>query len=81
MLSRISETVYRQTATLMGFQLLESYIAIANSAHFKDITDRKFDSIEQKQTEEPHVESLNKTFTDTHKITLLEKMIMKIFQG
>lgn len=81
MLNSVAEKIYRQTATLMGLQLIETYITVANSDDFKGITGRQYDDEECKQLEWPPVESLKKTYTSTHKISVLELMMCKIFQG
>lgn len=75
--------VYRQAATLTGLQLVTSFISVANTLGAqRETTRRQLDAEKKKQTEGPRVESLNKRFSMTHdKITILEQMMRKIFQG
>ncbi|KAJ7977482.1 sister-chromatid cohesion protein 3 [Quillaja saponaria] len=75
--------VYRQVASLMGLQLVTSFITVAKmlSAQ-RETTRRQLDAEKKKRTEGPRVESLNKRFSETHeKITMLEEMMRKIFTG
>ncbi|XP_019444129.1 PREDICTED: sister-chromatid cohesion protein 3-like isoform X2 [Lupinus angustifolius] len=75
--------VYRQVASLMGLELVTSYITIANMlGGQRETTRRQLDAEKKKRNERPLLESLNKRFSDTHeKITLLEEMMRKIFTG
>ncbi|KAI4301329.1 hypothetical protein L6164_034617 [Bauhinia variegata] len=75
--------VYRQVASLMGLQLVTSYITIAKMLGTqRETTRRQLDAEKKKRTEGPRVESLNKRFSATHeKITTLEEMMRKIFTG
>ncbi|CAL0326664.1 unnamed protein product [Lupinus luteus] len=75
--------VYRQVASLMGLQLVTSYIAIANVlGGQRETTRRQLDAEKKKRNERPSLESLNKRFSDTHEnIRLLEEMMRKIFTG
>ncbi|KAM1228986.1 hypothetical protein ACFX13_008223 [Malus domestica] len=75
--------VYRQAATLTGLQLVTSFISVVNTLGTqRETTRRQLDAEKKKQTEGPRVESLNKRFSTTHdKITILEQMMRKIFQG
>ncbi|KAB1203030.1 Sister-chromatid cohesion protein 3 [Morella rubra] len=75
--------VYRQVASLMGLQLVTSFITVAKmlSAQ-RETTRRQLDAEKKKRTEGPRVESLNKRFSMTHeRITVLEEMMRKIFTG
>nr|XP_011458653.1 PREDICTED: sister-chromatid cohesion protein 3 isoform X2 [Fragaria vesca subsp. vesca] len=75
--------VYRQTATLMGLQLVTSFITVAKTLGLqRETTRRQLEAEKKKQSEGPRVESLNKRFSTTHEnITLLEQMMRNIFQG
>ncbi|KAF7818257.1 sister-chromatid cohesion protein 3 [Senna tora] len=75
--------VYRQVASLMGLQLVTSYITVAKMLGAqRETTRRQLDAEKKKRTEGPRVESLNKRFSTTHeKITMLEEMMRKIFTG
>lgn len=75
--------VYRQVASLMGLQLVTSYITVAKMLGAqRETTRRQLDAEKKKRAEGPRVESLNKRFSTTHeKITMLEEMMRKIFTG
>lgn len=83
MLSSTPPRVYRQTATLMGLQLVTSFITVAKTLGVqRETTRRQLEAEKKKQSEGPRVESLNKRFSTTHEnITLLEQMMRNIFQG
>lgn len=75
--------VYRHVASLMGLQLVTSFINIAKvlSAR-RETTRRQLDAEKKKGSDGPRVESLDKTYNATHeKITLLEEMMRKVFTG
>ncbi|KAM6558472.1 hypothetical protein CsatA_027711 [Cannabis sativa] len=75
--------VYRQVASIMGLQLVTSFITVADvlSAQ-RETTRRQLDAEKKKRAEGPRVESLNTRFSVTHdKITMLEEMMRKIFTG
>lgn len=75
--------VYRQVATIMGLQLVTSFIAVAKVLGTqRETTRRQLEAEKKKRAEGPRVESLNKRFSVTHdKITVLEEMMRKIFTG
>ncbi|CAN8285719.1 unnamed protein product [Cochlearia groenlandica] len=75
--------IYRQTATLMGLQLVTSFISVANTiASQRETTQRQLNAETKKSADGPRVESLNKRLSVTHKqITILEDMMRKIFTG
>ncbi|KAL5561587.1 hypothetical protein UlMin_031334 [Ulmus minor] len=75
--------VYRQVATIMGLQLVTSFITIAKILGAqRETTRRQLDAEKKKQMEGPRVESLSSRFKETHeKITMLEEMMRKIFTG
>ncbi|KAG9157239.1 hypothetical protein Leryth_004904 [Lithospermum erythrorhizon] len=75
--------VYRLVASLMGLQLVTSFINIAKvlSAR-RETTRRQLDAEKKKGSDGPRVESLDKTYNAAHeKITLLEEMMRKVFIG
>lgn len=75
--------MYRHAASLMGLQLVTSFINIAKvlSAR-RETTRRQLDAEKKKGSDGPRVESLDKTYNATHeKITLLEEMMRKVFTG
>ncbi|XP_022155696.1 sister-chromatid cohesion protein 3 isoform X2 [Momordica charantia] len=75
--------VYRQVASLMGLQLVTSFISVAKMLGAqRETTRRQLDAEKKKRAEGPRVESLNKRFSTTHEnITVLEEMMRKIFTG
>ncbi|KAL1226305.1 Sister-chromatid cohesion protein 3 [Cardamine amara subsp. amara] len=75
--------VYRLTATLMGLQLVTSFISVANTlGSQRETTQRQLNAENKKRADGPRVESLNKRLSVTHEqITTLEDMMRKIFTG
>ncbi|KAK2990557.1 hypothetical protein RJ640_019837 [Escallonia rubra] len=75
--------VYRQVASLMGLQLVTSFINVANIlGGQRETTQRQLNAEKKKRSEGPRVDSLNKRLSETHdKITLIEEMMRKIFTG
>lgn len=75
--------VYRQVASLMGLQLVTSFITVAKMlGSQRETTRRQLDAEKKKRNEGPRVESLNKRLSMTHEnITVLEEMMRKIFTG
>ncbi|EPS59370.1 hypothetical protein M569_15437, partial [Genlisea aurea] len=74
---------YRQIATLMGLQLVSSFINVANKlGSLRETTQRQLNAEKKKDAEGPRVESLTKRLSMAHeKITALEEMMRKIFTG
>ncbi|KAM7495930.1 hypothetical protein LguiA_020344 [Lonicera macranthoides] len=75
--------VYRQVASLMGLQLVTSFIKVAKvlGAH-RETTQRQLNAEKKKRLKGPRVESLDKRLSVTHeKITMTEEMMRKIFTG
>ncbi|CAL9227857.1 unnamed protein product [Arabidopsis halleri] len=74
---------YRQTATLMGLQLVTSFISVANAlGSQRQTTQRQLNAETKKRAHGPRVDSLNKRLSVTHEqITTLEDMMRKIFTG
>lgn len=75
--------VYRQVASLMGLQLVTSFIHVAKMLGAqRETTQRQLNAEKKKKVDGPRVESLNKRLSMTHeKITVIEEMMRKIFTG
>ncbi|XP_010244638.1 PREDICTED: sister-chromatid cohesion protein 3 isoform X2 [Nelumbo nucifera] len=75
--------VYRQVASLVGLQLVTSFINIAKTLGAqRETTQRQLNTEKKKRNEGPRVESLNKRLSMTHeKITVIEEMMRKTFTG
>ncbi|XP_009761977.1 sister-chromatid cohesion protein 3 isoform X2 [Nicotiana tabacum] len=75
--------VYRQVASLMGLQLVTSFIHVAKVLGAqRETTQRQLNAEKKKKVDGPRVESLNKRLSLTHeKITIIEEMMRKIFTG
>lgn len=82
-LSSTPPRVYRQVASLMGLQLVTSFITVAKTLGTqRETTQRQLNAEKKKRTEGPRLESLNKRLSMTHdKIVVLEDMMRKIFTG
>lgn len=74
---------YRQIASLMGLQLVTSFINVAKIlGPQRATTQRQLDAEKKKKVDGPRVESLTKRLSMTHeKITTLEELMRKIFTG
>ncbi|KAL2894271.1 Sister-chromatid cohesion protein 3 [Bienertia sinuspersici] len=75
--------IYRQVASLVGLQLVTSFITIAKMlGSQRETTQRQLNAENKKKAEGPRAESLNKRLMMTHEnITTLEEMMDKIFKG
>lgn len=75
--------VYRQVASLVGLQLVTSFIAVAKTlSGQRETTQRQINAEKKKRSDGPRLESLMKRLSQTHeKITALEEMMRKIFTG
>ncbi|CAN0857602.1 Sister-chromatid cohesion protein 3 [Linum grandiflorum] len=75
--------VYRQVASLMGLQLVTSFITVAKVfGSQRETTQRQLNAEMKKRTEGPRMDSLNKRLSTTHdNIVTLEEMMRKIFTG
>ncbi|KAL9228113.1 hypothetical protein vseg_003727 [Gypsophila vaccaria] len=75
--------VYRQVASLVGLQLVTSFITIAKMlGSQRETTQRQLNAESKKRAEGPRAESLNKRLMTTHeKITMIEELMDKIFKG
>lgn len=75
--------VYRLVASLVGLQLVTSFIAVAKilSAQ-RETTQRQLNAEKKKKNDGPRVESLSKRLSQAHeKITAMEELMRKIFTG
>lgn len=75
--------VYRQVASLMGLQLVTSFINVAKVLGAqRETTQRQLNAEKKKRSEGPRVESLDKRLSVTHEnITMIEEMMRRIFTG
>lgn len=75
--------VYRLVASLMGLQLVTSFLNVAKMLGAqRETTRRQLDAEKKKRPDGPRVESLDKRYNMAHdKITILEEMMRKIFTG
>lgn len=75
--------IYRQVASLIGLQLVTSFITVAKMlGSQRETTQRQLNAENKKRAEGPRAESLNKRLMTTHeKITTIEEMMDKIFKG
>ncbi|XP_077232423.1 sister-chromatid cohesion protein 3 [Tasmannia lanceolata] len=75
--------VYRQVASLVGLQLVTSFITVAKTLGGQRETFQRQLTVEKKKSSDgPRVVSLNKRLSTTHeKITMTEEMMRKIFTG
>lgn len=75
--------VFRQIASVVGLQLVTSFITIAKMlGSQRETTQRQLNAENKKRAEGPRAESLNKRLVTTHeKITSIEEMMDKIFKG
>lgn len=82
-LSSTPPRVYRQIASLMGLQLVTSFITVTKTLGTqRETTQRQLNAEKKKRVEGPRLESLNKRLSTTHeKIVVLEDMMRKIFTG
>ncbi|XP_057532068.1 sister-chromatid cohesion protein 3 isoform X2 [Amaranthus tricolor] len=75
--------IYRQVASLVGLQLVTSFITVAKMlGSQRETTQRQLNAENKKRAEGPRAQSLNKRLMSTHeKITIIEEMMDKIFKG
>jgi len=75
--------VYRQVASLIGLQLVTSFISVAKTlSGQRETTQRQLNAEKRKQSDGPLVESLKKRLAVTlEHITHLEELMRKIFSG
>jgi len=75
--------VYRQVASLIGLQLVTSFISVAKTlSGQRETTQRQLNAEKRKQSDGPLVESLKKRLAVTlEHITYLEELMRKIFSG
>jgi cohesin complex subunit SA-1/2 len=75
--------VYCQVASLIGLQLVTSFISVAKTLSGQcETTQRQLNAEKKKLSDGPLVESLEKRLAITHEnITYLEELMWKIFTG
>lgn len=75
--------VYRQVASLVGLQLVTSFISVAKTLGTqRETTQRQLNAEKKKRNDGPRVESLNKRLSAAHdNINVMEEMMRKIFTG
>ena len=75
--------MYRQVASLIGLQLVTSFISVAKTlSGQRETTQRQLNAEKRKQSDGPLVESLKKRLAVTlEHITHLEEFMRKIFSG
>lgn len=75
--------IFRQVASLMGLQLVTSFINVAKMLGAqRETTQRQLNAEKKKKVDGPRVESLNKRLSTTHEnITVIEEMMRKLFTG
>jgi len=75
--------VYRQVASLIGLQLVTSFISVAKTlSGQRETTQRQLNAEKREQSDGPLVESLKKRLAVTlEHITHLEELMRKIFSG
>ncbi|KAK9139477.1 hypothetical protein Scep_009158 [Stephania cephalantha] len=75
--------VYRQVATLVGLQLVTSFITVAKTlGSQRETTQRQLNAEKKKKNDGARMELLNKRLSTTHeKITVMEDMMRKLFTG
>ncbi|GAB2283024.1 peptidyl-prolyl cis-trans isomerase precursor [Dionaea muscipula] len=75
--------LYRQVASLVGLQLVTSFIMVAKVlGGQRETTQRQLNAEIKRRVDGPRVESLGKRLSSTHeKITKIEAMMRKIFLG
>lgn len=75
--------VYRLVASLIGLQLVTSFINVAKMLGAqRETTQRQLNAEKKKRADGPRVESLNKRLSTAHeKITVAEEMMRKLFTG
>ncbi|KAL5983962.1 hypothetical protein ACLOJK_018064 [Asimina triloba] len=75
--------IYRQVASLVGLQLVTSFISVAKIlGGQRETTQRQLNAEKKKRNDGPRVELLNRRLTKTHeKITVMEEMMRKMFTG
>ncbi|KAJ4773048.1 Cohesin subunit SA-3 [Rhynchospora pubera] len=75
--------VYRQVTTLVGLQIVTTYISVGKTLiQQRETTQRQLNAEKKKGNDGSRMESLNRRLKVTHeRITALEKMMRKVFTG
>ena len=75
--------VFRHVATLIGLQLVTSFVTVAKTlGQSRETAQRQLNAEKKKRKEGARIESLNKQLSGKHeKITMVEEMMRRIFTG
>jgi cohesin complex subunit SA-1/2 len=75
--------IFRHVATLIGLQLVTSFVSVAKTlGQSRETAQRQLNAEKKKRKEGARIESLNKQLSEKHeKITMVEEMMRKIFTG
>lgn len=75
--------IFRHVATLIGLQLVTSFVSVAKTlGQSRETAQRQLNAEKKKRKEGPRIEALNKQLSEKHeKITMVEEMMRKIFTG
>ncbi|KAG0566423.1 hypothetical protein KC19_7G062600 [Ceratodon purpureus] len=75
--------IFRNVATLIGLQLVTSFVSVAKTlGQSRETAQRQLNAEKKKRKEGARIESLNKQLSEKHeKITMVEEMMRKIFTG
>ncbi|XVE73228.1 hypothetical protein DITRI_Ditri11bG0100200 [Diplodiscus trichospermus] len=81
-LSYTPARIYRLVASMIGLQLVTSFISVAKVLAAQRDTKRQLNAERKKRADGPRVESLNNRLSATHELKLLiDEMMRKIFTG
>lgn len=75
--------VFRHVATLIGLQLVTSFVSVAKTlGQSRETAQRQLNAEKKKRKDGVRIESLSKQLSEKHeKITMVEEMMRKIFTG
>lgn len=75
--------IFRHVATLVGLQLVTSFVSVAKTlGQSRETAQRQLNAEKKKRKDGARIESLNKQLSEKHeKITMIEEMMRKIFTG
>lgn len=75
--------IFRHVATLVGLQLVTSFVSVAKSlGQSRETAQRQLNAEKKKRKDGARIESLNKQLSEKHeKITMVEEMMRKVFTG
>jgi hypothetical protein len=75
--------IFRHVATLIGLQLVTSFVSVAKTlGQSRETAQRQLNAEKKKRKDGARIESLNKQLSEKHeKITMVEEMMRKVFTG